>query len=220
MICNPCKEKSLAPRRGQRFFLSALNGGVPKSERTDGCGAGERQKVPPARGWSKKELAAKVGYTTEAMIHQIEEGVKWPSIQQAKALAAAFGVSLSALVGDAAGGGVTNHANGAHAIGYQHNEGAVLMTDELQAMVRQVVREELTVQREQLLHDMRVVLREAAREADGAPPERPRRRGNLCYRNPPGYHQFRARSPAVQGGEGEHVGPQGQQLFLPCIGYN
>ena len=35
-ICNLCKEKAVAARWQQRFFLSALNGGVPRNEGPDG----------------------------------------------------------------------------------------------------------------------------------------------------------------------------------------
>lgn len=120
------------------------------------------------RGWSKKELSQRAGYATEGMIHQIEQGTRRPSAQQLLALAAAFEMSVSALVGDTAPCTVTNHANGAHAIGYQHNEGTVLMTDELQTILRTIVEEVVDARCERLLAEVKVALRDAAREADDA----------------------------------------------------
>jgi transcriptional regulator with XRE-family HTH domain len=124
------------------------------------------------RGWSKKEVAAKAGYATEGMIHQIEQGTRRPSAQHLLALAKAFEMSVSDLVGDKVPYSVTNHANGAHAIGYQHNERSVLMTDEFQVMLRKVVEEVVDARCEKLVQEVKVAMREVVREttdAEGEP---------------------------------------------------
>ena len=130
------------------------------------------ERLRLGRAWSKGELAARVDYATEAMIHQIEQGKRKPSYEQLKALARVFEVTVSDLMGDARPCGVTNNANGTHAIGYQHNEGAWLMTDEAKQVVRAIVQEVVDARCQQmetqLIQEFRTVLREAAREADGA----------------------------------------------------
>ena len=120
-----------------------------------------------ARGWSKAQLAQMVGYANATMIHQIEEGLKQPSSQQLQVLARVLGVTVSDLVGDRqAPVSVTNTANGDHQRVYQHVEGSILMLEEVQESVRAIVREELQASRDLLVAEIRMVLREAAREAD------------------------------------------------------
>lgn len=66
---------------------------------------------------TQEQLAARVHYSDASMIHQIEQGVKSPSLEKAQDLAVQLGVTLSQLVGDAgAYHTVTNHATGDHTV--------------------------------------------------------------------------------------------------------
>ena len=120
---------------------------------------------------SQEELAARVGLSSGAVIAAYEAGDKTPTLERAIEMALVLGVSLSQLTGEqliAHLPHVTNNVvNGEGHTVYQHVEGGTaLLLEAMQQTVRQVVQEELAAGRAVLLHELRGVLREVAREGD------------------------------------------------------
>jgi transcriptional regulator with XRE-family HTH domain len=100
------------------------------------------RKYRMARGLSVEQLGKLVGYANATMIYKMEKGLKEPSAQKLEDLARILEVSSSDLIGD------------------------VPLTAAFEARLRTIIREELDARCEQLVQDMRVALREVAREAD------------------------------------------------------
>ena len=120
---------------------------------------------------SQEELAARVGLSSGAVIAAYEAGDKTPTLERAIEMALVLGVSLSQLTGEqliAPLPHVTNNVvNGEGHTVYQHVEGGTAMLLEaMQQTVRQVVQEELAAGRAVLLHELRAVLREVARDGE------------------------------------------------------
>lgn len=115
--------------------------------------------------WTQEYLAGLVGYSQAAMISQIEDGLKSPSLEKAQDLAIQLGVSLSDLVGDAPPPHVvTNNATGDHTV-IQNIEGhyCAITREELTAMVQaEVARglEELKAMLQTALAEIKVWVRQ------------------------------------------------------------
>lgn len=68
-------------------------------------------------GLTQDQLADRVRYSDASMIHQIEQGLKSPSLEKAHALAIQLGISMSELMGEAfPWHTVTNNASGDHTV--------------------------------------------------------------------------------------------------------
>lgn len=57
------------------------------------------------RGWSQRELGRRMGDMTGQTVHHWERGHHTPSLEKARQLAEAFGISLDELVGSEATNG-------------------------------------------------------------------------------------------------------------------
>ena len=158
-------------KKNQQWEERAVAGGV------------RTQKVPKnlkqfreQAGLQGNELGQLLGMKSGAKVSQWEAGATVPTLEMAAEVAARLGVTTSQLLGEteqpAQGSHVTNNViNGDKHTIYQHVEGGqLLMTAECQQVLRQIVEEVVDARCVRLLEEMRQVLREAAREADGADP--------------------------------------------------
>jgi transcriptional regulator with XRE-family HTH domain len=114
---------------------------------------------------TQDDLAQRVGFASGATISAIEAGEKAPSVEKLMDIAIQLGVGVGQLVGEqpAAAAHITNNANGDHQTVYQHVEGLLKQSEELQAALRDMVREELAVLRAQVVQDVEAALRQVVR---------------------------------------------------------
>jgi transcriptional regulator with XRE-family HTH domain len=122
-----------------------------------------------AAQFTQHELGCLLGHKNGAQVCAWEAGTRVPTLELTLEMAAQLGVSTSQLVGEVAptvaGTPVTNNVvNGEHHTVYQHVEGPILMSDDVEARLRKVVEEVVDARCQTLLEDMRRVVREVLRE--------------------------------------------------------
>lgn len=110
---------------------------------------------------TQDDLAQRVGFASGATISAIEAGEKAPSVEKLMDIAIQLGVGVGQLVGEqvAAAAHITNNANGDHQTVYQHVESLLAQSEEFQAALREMVREELAVLRAQVVQDVEAAMR-------------------------------------------------------------
>lgn len=122
-------------------------------------------------GLKQNELGRLLGHKDGSQVSAWEAGDKVPTLETTLEMAAQFGVTASQLVGEVErpqpGAPVTNNiVNGSHQTVYNHVEGLPLMTEAFEERLRKVVEEVVDARCERLVQELRVMLREAARDAD------------------------------------------------------
>lgn len=112
-------------------------------------------------GVTQDDLATRVGFASGATISAIEAGEKAPSVEKLMDIAIQLGIGVSQLVGEQSAGTahITNNANGDHQTVYQHVEGLMAQSEEVQAALRDMVREELAAHLAQVVAEVERVTR-------------------------------------------------------------
>jgi len=110
---------------------------------------------------TQDDLANRVGFASGATISAIEAGEKAPSVEKLMDIAIQLGVGVGQLVGEQSAGSahITNNANGDHQTVYQHVEGLLAQSEDFQAVLRDMVREELETHRAQVVADVEAATR-------------------------------------------------------------
>jgi len=136
------------------------------------------------RRLTQDELAARVGFTTGAVIAAIEAGTKTPGLWKALDMAQQFGVSLSQLIGETvvAGAAVAvpgaNSATAQHQTVYQYGRLTTETGEPIEVMLTRALDQALTQHRTAMLHlwtsqEMQTLLVAVLRLAQYSSPDPP-----------------------------------------------